>query len=128
MEKLTKKVKRRLEKVEFSRIKKAALAMANTENSLENSQKETAINTIKKAEEPGLSSTLYNIYHLLCGTKPRMIIFSIVIIVFSVLGVSKLVIDTSMVNYFPAASRLRQDINYVNEISDELTALKLINV
>lgn len=115
MEKLTKKVKRRLEKVEFSRIKKAALAMANTENNLDHSQKETAINTIKKAEEPGLSSTLYNIYHLLCGTKPRMIIFSIVIIVFSVLGVSKLVIDTSMVNYFPAASRLRQDINYVNE-------------
>lgn len=115
MEKLTKKVKRRLEKVEFSRIKKAALAMANTENSLDHCQKETAINTIKKAEEPGLSSTLYNIYHLLCGTKPRMIIFSIVIIVFSVLGVSKLVIDTSMVNYFPAASRLRQDINYVNE-------------
>ena len=115
MEKLTKKVKRRLEKVEFSRIKKAALAMANTENNLDHSQKETAINTIKKAEEPGLSSTLYNIYHLLCGTKPRMIIFSIVIIVFSVLGVSKLVIDTSMVNYFPVASRLRQDINYVNE-------------
>ena len=115
MEKLTKKVKRRLEKVEFSRIKKAALAMANTENNLDHCQKETAINTIKKAEEPGLSSTLYNIYHLLCGTKPRMIIFSIVIIVFSVLGVSKLVIDTSMVNYFPAASRLRQDINYVNE-------------
>jgi len=88
MAKLTEKVKRRLAKVESSR---------------ENKEKTT------------LENTLYNIYHFLCGTKPRTAIFSVVIIVFSVIGLLKIVIDTSMVNYFPETSQLRQDINYVND-------------
>ncbi len=92
MEKLTEKVKKRLSKIEFSKLKKG-----------------------DAAERPGMDTTLYNIFHLLCGTKPRMAVFSLVIIVFSALGLSKIVIDTSMVNYFPESSRLRQDINYVND-------------
>lgn len=114
MEQLTKRVKRRLEKVEFSRIKKEA-AVISASNLTDDEKLDATINAIKKSSEPGLGATLYSIYHLLCGTKPRMIVFSLVIIIASAIGVSHLVIDTSMVNYFPKTSRLRQDIDYVNE-------------
>ena len=66
-------------------------------------------------EKTTLANTLYNIYHFVCGTKPRMIVFSLVIVVFSLVGLFRIVIDTSMVNYFPETSQLRQDINYVND-------------
>ncbi|WP_027727650.1 RND family transporter [Treponema sp. C6A8] len=61
------------------------------------------------------SGTSYNIYKFFCGSKPRMIIFSLVIVVFSVIGLSLLKIDTSLVGYFPAKTQMRQDIDYVNE-------------
>lgn len=91
MAKLTAEIKRRLAKTESSSKKK------------------------DKTEKTKLENTLYNIYHALCGTKPRLVVFSLVIIVFSVIGLSKIVIDTSMVNYFPKTSQLRQDIDYVND-------------
>lgn len=91
MAKLTAKIKKRLAKIESSSRKKDT------------------------TEKTTLENTLYNIYHTLCGTKPRMIVFSLVIIVFSAIGLMKIVIDTSMVNYFPKTSQLRQDIDYVNE-------------
>ena len=61
------------------------------------------------------SGTSYNIYKFFCGSKPRMIIFSLVIIVFSTIGISFLKIDTSLVGYFPKKTQMRQDIDYVNE-------------
>lgn len=61
------------------------------------------------------SGTSYNIYKFFCGSKPRMIIFSLIIIVFSVIGISFLKIDTSLVGYFPKKTQMRQDIDYVNE-------------
>lgn len=61
------------------------------------------------------SGTSYNIYKFFCGSKPRMIIFSLTIIVFSLIGISFLKIDTSLVGYFPKKTQMRQDIDYVNE-------------
>lgn len=91
MEKLAAKIRKRFEKTEGSRAQKG-------EN-----------------EKTTLGNTLYMQYHFLCGTKPRMIVFSIAIIVLSAFGLSQIVIDTSMVNYFPETSQLRRDIDYVNE-------------
>ena len=61
------------------------------------------------------SGTSYNIYKFFCGSKPRIIIFSLTIIVFSLIGISFLKIDTSLVGYFPKKTQMRQDIDYVNE-------------
>ena len=58
--------------------------------------------------------TLYNIYHFCAGTKPRLVIFSVLICLFSFLGVQRLVINTSLVGYFPPASKFRQDIDFVD--------------
>ena len=60
------------------------------------------------------SDTLYAIYTFFCGTRPRLVVSSIAIIVISAIGLLKLDIDTALVNYFPETSRLRQDLNYVN--------------
>lgn len=68
-----------------------------------------------KHKKVSFADTLYNIYFFFAGTKPRLIITSLVIIILSAVGLSKIVIDTSMVNYFPESSQLRQDINYVNK-------------
>lgn len=59
--------------------------------------------------------TLYSIFLFFCGSKPRMYIFTTVIIVLSFLGIKKLNIDSSMINYFPPDSKLRQDVDYVDE-------------
>lgn len=66
-----------------------------------------------KAEARG--RTLYNIYHFCAGTKPRLVIFSVLICLFSFLGVKRLVINTSLVGYFPPDSKFRQDIDFVDE-------------
>ena len=66
-----------------------------------------------KAEARG--RTLYNIYHFCAGTKPRLVIFSVLICLFSFLGVKQLVINTALVDYFPANSKFRQDIDYVDK-------------
>ena len=58
--------------------------------------------------------TLYNIYHFFTGTKPRLIVFVLVICVLSGLGLKRLVVDTAMVNYFPPTSKFRQDLAYVD--------------
>ncbi len=59
--------------------------------------------------------TLYMIYRFFCGTKVRLIITSLVIVVISVTGLLKLKVDTSLISYFPRNSQLRTDIDYVNE-------------
>ena len=65
-----------------------------------------------KAEARG--RTLYNIYHFCAGTKPRLVIFSALICVFSIIGVKRLVINTALVDYFPTDSKFRKDIDYVD--------------
>ena len=64
--------------------------------------------------EGASGNTLYNIYRFFCGTKPRLVVFMLVLVVFSIVGLRYLHIDTALVNYFPANSELRQDINYVD--------------
>ncbi len=66
-----------------------------------------------KSEASG--RTLYNIYHFCAGTKPRLVIFSVLICLFSFLGVKRLVINTSLVGYFPTDSKFRKDIDFVDE-------------
>ena len=66
-----------------------------------------------KAEARG--RTLYSIYHFCAGTKPRLVIFSVLICLFSFLGVRQLVINTSLVGYFPTDSKFRKDIDFVDE-------------
>lgn len=66
-----------------------------------------------KAEARG--RTLYSIYHFCAGTKPRLALFSAIICLFSFLGVRKLVINTALVDYFPPASKFRQDIAFVDK-------------
>lgn len=59
--------------------------------------------------------TLFHIFQFFCGTKPRMAIFMLIIIVVSIFGVRKINIDSSMINYFPPDCKLRQDVDYVDE-------------
>lgn len=59
--------------------------------------------------------TLYNIFIFFCGTKPRMYVFGAALIILSFFGIRKLAVDTSIINYFPEDSRLRQDIDYVDQ-------------
>lgn len=68
-----------------------------------------------QTSEEANGRTLYNIYHFFTGTRPRLVVFSIAILVFSAWGLSRLVIDTSLVNYFPKNSQFRKDVDYVDE-------------
>ena len=60
-------------------------------------------------------NTLYNIYHFFCGSRVRLIIFTIAICAFSYLGLRMLKIDTAIVNYFPENCELRQDIKSIDK-------------
>jgi hypothetical protein len=68
-----------------------------------------------KSQEEANAGTLYNIYHFFAGTRPRLIIFVLTVVVISAIGVKLLVVDTAMVNYFPKTSKFRQDLAYVDE-------------
>lgn len=68
-----------------------------------------------KSPDEQSSETLYSLYHFFAGSRPRLIVFVLVIAVLSAVGVSRLVVDTAMVNYFPASSKFRQDLAYVDE-------------
>lgn len=81
----------------------------HAKNRLENRRKKSG------RDSQDASSTLYAIYSFFCGTTPRLIVSSLVIIALSIFGLLKLDIDTALVNYFPETSRLRQDLNYVND-------------
>lgn len=59
--------------------------------------------------------SLYGIFLFFCGSKPRMYIFGALLVIFSFFGIKKLHIDTSIINYFPKESQLRQDIDYVDK-------------
>lgn len=59
--------------------------------------------------------SLYGIFLFFCGSKPRMYIFGTLLVIFSFFGIKKLHIDTSIINYFPKESQLRQDIDYVDK-------------
>ena len=68
-----------------------------------------------KSIDEAEGNTLYNIYRFFCGTKPRLFVFSIVIVVFSCIGLKRLVVDTAIINYFPKDCAVREDINYIDK-------------
>ena len=68
-----------------------------------------------RSEKEASGDTLYVIYKFFCGTKVRLVITSLAIIVASITGLMKLKIDTSLISYFPKTAQLRKDIDYVNE-------------
>jgi predicted RND superfamily exporter protein len=57
----------------------------------------------------------YAIYRALAGSKARLVLFLAAIIIVSCIGLSKLVVDTSLVSYFPADGKVRQDIDSVDK-------------
>ena len=60
-------------------------------------------------------NTLYNIYHFFCGSRVRLIIFTLVICALSYAGLRMLKIDTAIVNYFPENCERRQDIKSIDK-------------
>lgn len=68
-----------------------------------------------KTPEEKNGETLYNVYSFFAGTKPRLLVFVLAIVILSAVGLSHLVVDTAMVNYFPNSSKFRQDLAYVDE-------------
>jgi uncharacterized protein len=60
-------------------------------------------------------SVLYSIYHFFCGSKPRLYLFCALIVLFSGIGLSKLHVDTALINYFPANCKMRRDVAYVDK-------------
>ena len=60
-------------------------------------------------------NTLYNIYHFFCGSRVRLIIFTLAICALSYAGLRMLKIDTAIVNYFPENCELRQDIKSIDK-------------
>ncbi len=97
-------------KVQKSREKMSKIS-AKVQRKLERAKQLAGGHTEKEAS----GNTLYNIYHFFCGTKPRLIIFTIAIIGFSFIGIRNLHIDTALVNYFPESCDMRQDIKYIDE-------------
>jgi uncharacterized protein len=67
-----------------------------------------------QSAEEASGKTLYKIYAFFAGTKPRLIVFMLFIVIFCGVGVNKLIVDTALVNYFPPDSKFRQDIAYVD--------------
>lgn len=67
-----------------------------------------------KSSNEASGGTMYKIYEFFCGTRPRLIIFTLVIVLFSVIGLRFLKIDTALVNYFPETCEMRKDIKYVD--------------
>jgi Predicted exporters of the RND superfamily len=57
---------------------------------------------------------LFTVYKALAGTKARMFCFIVILLAISAFGLSRLVVDTSMVNYFPPTSEFRKDVAYVD--------------
>lgn len=68
-----------------------------------------------KGRTSGGGSTYYKVYQALAGTKPRLILFSLLIVSFSIAGFRKLVVDTAFINYFPEDAKIRKDVDYINE-------------
>lgn len=60
-------------------------------------------------------STLYNAYNFFAGTKPRLTVFCLALLTFSIIGLRLVDVDTAVINYFPSTSKIRQDVDYVND-------------
>nr|MCR5607220.1 MMPL family transporter [Treponema sp.] len=61
------------------------------------------------------TSTYYVIYRFFTGTAPRLALTCLAIIIFSILGIKKIVVDTAMINYLPPDSDYRLDTDAIDE-------------
>lgn len=77
-------------------------------------EKKLEVMRLKKGEHRASGGTLFAIYSFFAGTAPRLIVFGVCLVALSIAGVKRLVIETSMINYFPATSNIRHDVDYVN--------------
>lgn len=77
-------------------------------------EKKLEVMRLKKGEHRASGGTLFAIYRFFAGTAPRLIVFGLCIVSLSIAGVKRLVIETSMINYFPKTSTIRRDVDYVN--------------
>ena len=68
-----------------------------------------------KTSAEATTNTLYTIYHFFSGTKPRLIVSTLVLLLVAGIGFKMLIVDTALVNYFPPDSKFRTDISYVDE-------------
>ncbi len=68
-----------------------------------------------KTTEEAQANTLYHLYFFFAGTKARLVVFMLALVILSIVGLNKLTVDTALVNYFPNDSKFRQDIAYVDD-------------
>lgn len=61
------------------------------------------------------TSTYYVIYRFFTGTAPRLVLSCLAIIIFSIIGIKKIVVDTAMINYLPPDSDYRVDTDSIDE-------------
>lgn len=80
-----------------------------------NAEKERNALDVEGKRTKSSTGALMAVFNFCAGSRRKLVIFGTIIIVFSVLGVSRLVVDTSLVNYFPSTSKFRKDIAYVDE-------------
>ncbi|ULQ60787.1 MMPL family transporter [Brucepastera parasyntrophica] len=68
-----------------------------------------------ESQQKKRKSPLFAIYRTLAGTPARLAVTCIAIAVLSVFGIRKLVVETALINYFPADSAMRLDIDFVDK-------------
>lgn len=68
-----------------------------------------------KTEAEASGDTLYSIYKFFCGSVPRLVLTSIIIIVLSFTGLKVLKIDTALINYFPKNCDFRKDVDHIDQ-------------
>ncbi|MCR5400675.1 MAG: MMPL family transporter [Treponema sp.] len=68
-----------------------------------------------KLSEEASGNTFYSIYHFFCGSKERLILFTIALVAISCVGLRQLKIDTALINYFPKDCDMRKGIDYVDK-------------
>jgi predicted RND superfamily exporter protein len=69
----------------------------------------------KEGDSDSDPSALYNIYRFFCGSKARLAVFCIAIVVVSAVGIARLHVDTALINYFPENCKMRKDVAYVDK-------------
>lgn len=88
---------------------------AKFKESIERARKHDAARVGGKSAKEASGNTFYAIYYFLAGTRPRLVIYIVAICLFSFIGIRHMIIDTAMVKYFPATSKFRQDVDFVDE-------------
>ncbi|QTQ12002.1 RND family transporter [Treponema parvum] len=60
-------------------------------------------------------STMFSFYKFFAGTRPRVTLLILLILIASGVGIHKMVIDTAMINYFPKEVQFRKNIDFVDK-------------